>query len=300
MRAGRQTSRALGIVPSEDYLDALRKVFGADVSRLRLPTRRWSRAGKIFGATHVLRRLWHQGGIEEAVLRGAFYEPRLAENAFRAVACAVLEPESLSQAHRWIWGVAWPGGARTTSREVRASLRLLGKRKQFLEDNLFLVGRDLFSRELQHAVLVPTEKVIVLFREAARPVAFEWVCGNAAQAAETLMRRFAPRDSSLLQDPDLVGGIREVFGEVDADGGAYEKGKAVAAFLALLLLAELRRRLPEHLGTSEVLRTLLDLRALEVALGDRRYLVRQRLSGAARDAFRALGFGVPRRVIAVP
>ena len=76
-------------------------------------------------------------------------------------------------------------------------------------------------------------------------------------------------------------------------------GTAVVGFLALALLGELRRRLPAELRASEVLRALAEVRALQVSLGPRRYLVRQKLTGTARQAFRALRLRVPRRVMAL-
>ena len=72
---------------------------------------------------------------------------------------------------------------------------------------------------------------------------------------------------------------------------------AVAGFLAVVLLAELRRRLPEAVSTTEALRQLGELRALEVVLGQRRYLVRQKLSGPAPAALPALGVPVRRRIV---
>jgi hypothetical protein len=281
-------------------MGALRRAFGEQAARVELPEKRWSRDGKSYGAAFVLRRLWHDVGLEAAMLRAARGEREAAETAFRSVACAVLEPEAMGQAHRWIWGVAWPGGTRASSREVRTSLKLLGVAKHFLEDALFLAGRDLFTLGIRHGILVATDTVMVLFREQARPVAFEWVDGDPSTAAERLLRRFAPQSTTLLQDTGLVTGVREVFSAALSQGTErVRQGTAVAAFLALVLLAELRRRLPDTLGTSEVLRNLVDLRALEVTLGPRRYLVRQRLAGPARHAFRALGLGVPRRVIAL-
>src|SRR5207247_9161984 len=107
--------------------------------------------------------------------------------------CVVCDPGALAQAHRWSWGFLWPGGESTSSRDIKEALRLLERAKGYLEEALFLHGRDLFNVAIEQGFLVAASSAVVLFRAGARPVAFEWVEGLDREAAhDKLVRRFAP------------------------------------------------------------------------------------------------------------
>jgi len=294
--------RAPDLAPANEFAAILLKAFGPDAAAVRLPEPRWSPRGKVYGAPLALRRLWQECGLRRAVLVAAEGNYQLAEHVFRTVVCAVCDPGMLGQAHRWSWGFLWPGGESTSSRDIKEALRLLERAKDYLEESLFLHGRDLFNVAIEQGFLVAASSVVVLFREGARPVAFEWVDGLGRQGAnDKLVRRFAPLATRAVEGDQFAVGLHEVFDMAGEDRahGELRGGVAVAAFLALVLLAELRRRLPEAVSTTEALRQLGELRALEVVLGQRRYLVRQKLSGPARVALRSLGVPMPRRIVQI-
>ena len=259
----------------------------------------WRRHGRIYGWPVALARLWSDAGLEAALAEAAAGDAELAEHAFRVVACAALEPASMREVHSWSWSVAWLQGGRTTRHDVKRALALLARRKDSLEEALFLHRRDLFNLAIQRGFVVAAPAAVVLFREEARPVAFEWLGPHGVEAAvDRLTRRFDPHVVDRLEEGLLGAGLRQVFGLAQPRGEALETGGglAVAGFLALVLLAELRRRLAPGEQASRTLKALASVRAVEVSLAARRYLVRQPVRGDARQAFRALGLSVPRRV----
>ncbi|MFA5042944.1 MAG: IS1634 family transposase [Kiritimatiellia bacterium] len=74
------------------------------------------------------------------------------------------------------------------------------------------------------------------------------------------------------------------------------RGHVFCSFLALLLKAELEKRLMERNETwewAEVLRGLDNLQEVEAAFRGRRYLLRSKLTGHAHQAIRAAGVAVP-------
>ncbi|MCG2660867.1 MAG: IS1634 family transposase [Kiritimatiellae bacterium] len=74
------------------------------------------------------------------------------------------------------------------------------------------------------------------------------------------------------------------------------RGHVFCSFLALLLKAELEKRLKERNETwewSEVLRGLNNLQEVEAAFRGRHYLLRSKLTGHAHQAIRAAGVAVP-------
>ncbi len=80
------------------------------------------------------------------------------------------------------------------------------------------------------------------------------------------------------------------------------RGHVMICFLAFLLEAALLRKLSENgeeVGFGELMIDLGELRAVELEVNEKKYLVRTKLEGKAYSAFKAVGLRPPQRVVEV-